>query len=713
MPMAITPLIPGDEDTKFMLSQLLLTILALAVPNGAKGPGFGFSGFSPPSPVQEVQFFDSRDRVDVEAVLDAPKAAPGGDLVLAVIFRHQPNWHIHTNDPVVPPQLGDPSDYIKTQLLFEPKAGPVQAHPRFIQWPKPHEIQVRFTGDPVTYLVFDGEAIAYVPLTIAEDAPLGPTTLTVKPVFQVCDDTQCLAPTPQPGEGSRWDEYGIPIEIEIVSAESIEQDPPSAADPDIFGGYDDSVVADLKTSPSSSESDDSTQPSQSDATTVQQDETASFFGLRIPKASGLLGGLMLILLGIIGGFILNLTPCVLPVIPLKIMTLSQHAATPGRAMSLGLWMALGVFAFWLAIGLPVVLFASVTDPSRIFGIWWVTFGIGAIIGIMGIGIMGLFTLSLPQSAYMVNPKADNAWGSFLFGVMTAVLGLPCFGFIAGALFAGAATLPPFMTLMIFGSIGIGMGAPYLVLAAFPKLVERIPRTGPASDLVKQIMGLMLLAAAAYFIGSGLIGLVAEKPWMARLLHWWTIALALTVAGGWLCLRTFQITSNPVQRLVWTVTAIIMAFVPIWYSIGATNKAHQTWMALEQARIQSAGSFLTTVWNPYDPITFEAAREEGKIVVVDFTAEWCINCKALKAAVLDQDPVKKRLAEDDDIVMFTADNTSRNAYGWDLMFEIGQTGIPLLAIWSPDDPLKEPWQSTAYTSDQVIEALDDAQREVQD
>ena len=583
---------------------------------------------------------------------------PGGDLVLAVIFRHQPNWHIHTNDPVVPPQLGDPSDYIKTQLLFEPEAGPVQAHPRFIQWPKPHEIQVRFTGDPVTYLVFDGEAIAYVPLTIAEDAPLGPTTLTVKPVFQVCDDTQCLAPTPQPGEGSRWDEYGIPIEIEIVSAESIEQDPPSAADPDIFGGYDDSVVADLKTSPSSSESDDSTQPSQSDATTVQQDETASFFGLRIPKASGLLGGLMLILLGIIGGFILNLTPCVLPVIPLKIMTLSQHAATPGRAMSLGLWMALGVFAFWLAIGLPVVLFASVTDPSRIFGIWWVTFGIGAIIGIMGIGIMGLFTLSLPQSAYMVNPKAENAWGSFLFGVMAAVLGLPCFGFIAGALFAGAATLPPFMTLMIFGSIGIGMGAPYLVLAAFPKLVERIPRTGPASDLVKQIMGLMLLAAAAYFIGSGLIGLVAEN-------RGWPVCSTggrspcIDGCRRGLCLRTFQITSNPVQRLVWTVTADHHGVRTDLVFDRGNEQGAPNMDGPEQARIQSAGSFPDDR-NPYDPITFEAAREEGKIVVVDFTAEWCINCKALKAAVLDQDPVKKRLAEDDDIVMFTADNTSRNA-----------------------------------------------------
>ena len=84
---------------------------------------------------------------------------------------------------------------------------------------------------------------------------------------------------------------------------------------------------------------------------------------------------------------------------------------------------------------------------------------------------------------------------------------------------------------------------------------------------------------------------------------------------------------------------------------------------------------------------------------------------LKATVLDQDPVKQRLAEDDRIVMFTADNTSRTAYGWELMREIGQTGIPLLAIWSPDDPFTEPWQSTAYTSQQVMEALDEAEGEL--
>ena len=187
-------------------------------------------------------------------------------------------------------------------------------------------------------------------------------------------------------------------------------------------------------------------------------------------------------------------------------------------------MAIGVVAFWAGIGIPAALFTAAADPSRIFGIWWLTLGIGLLIALMGVGIMGLFTIQLPAAAYAVNPKADTAWGSFLFGVMTGVLGLPCFGFVAGALLAGSATLPPATIMIIFTSMGVGMAAPYLVLAAKPSLVERIPRTGPASELVKQVMGLLLLAAAAYFIGSGLIALVIDYPYLAKQLHWWVVAL---------------------------------------------------------------------------------------------------------------------------------------------------------------------------------------------
>ena len=86
----------------------------------------------------------------------------------------------------------------------------------------------------------------------------------------------------------------------------------------------------------------------------------------------------------------------------------------------------------------------------------------------------------------------------------------------------------------------------------------------------------------------------------------------------------------------------------------------------------------------------------------------INCKALKAAYLDVDPVKSRLFGDDSVVAFTADNTSSNAPGWKFMQELGQTGVPLLAIWGPEDATTSPWKSTAYTASQVIDALNAAE-----
>ncbi|MEE2681671.1 MAG: thioredoxin family protein [Planctomycetota bacterium] len=647
---------------------LSCALLASSIASAAAGQGFDLDALTQDS------YGDSRDVVTVTFTSETDEVTRGTTVVVDVTFEMKRNWHIWPQEGGAQPGTAIFDGAVWTEIDVVKADGLSVAS---ITWPETHLVAVNLGFGAEDYSVFEGTAVARVELLVAADAPEAPT-ISLSASFQACDDSTCLAPTFDPPIGSlTFTTGGVmkPVAPPALGAPLGTERAPASEETALDAG-----------------------------TPVDAAPTTAFFGFELPRTGGVLGGVILVLLGIVGGFILNLTPCVLPVIPIKIMTLSQHAATPGRALSLGLWMALGVFAFWFAIGLPVVFFASITDPSRIFGIWWVTFAIGALIGVMGIGIMGLFTLSLPQSTYLINPKADNAWGSFLFGVMTAVLGLPCFGFVAGALFAGAATLPPFVTLMIFGSIGIGMGAPYLVLSAYPKLVDSIPRTGPASELVKQVMGLLLLAAAAYFIGSGLIGLVAEQPWMARLLHWWAIAIALILAGGWLTLRTFQITPRWGPRITWLLVSLVLGVVPTWYSVQATEKARLTHEAFEAARLDNPGRYLTNVWNLYDPITFEAARSDGKTVVVDFTAEWCINCKALKAGVLDVEPVKSRLADSEQIVMFTADNTSRKAPGWELMREIGQTGIPLLAIWSPTDPFDAPWQSTAYTSNQVMEAL---------
>lgn len=402
---------------------------------------------------------------------------------------------------------------------------------------------------------------------------------------------------------------------------------------------------------------------------------------------------MLALSAAFGGFILNLTPCVLPVIPIKVMTISSHAGeSKSRAFMLSMWMAIGVITFWVGIGIPVAFVSKFTDPSIIFGIWWITGIIGLVIVIMSFGIMGLFQIKLPQKVYMVNPKADSASGSFVFGLMTAVLGLPCFGFVAGALLAGAATMPAILVLTVFAFIGVGMALPYVALAMFPKLIEKLPRTGPASELIKHVMGLLMLAAGAYFLGTSVISFGSGNewvfPWWGKAVHWWAIGLVGVVTGGWLVIQTFKITKRVGPRLTYTVLGLLFATSGSFVAYNQTMHQYHYF------------------WQPFTPEFLATSLDSGKVVVLDFTAEWCLNCKALEAKVLSRNPVKSQLLSSD-VIPMVADLTSTAAPGWKHLNEtLGQTGIPFLVVYAPgfDEPI---WLSNAYNSAQVVDAINQA------
>lgn len=619
---------------------LLIGSLAWWVPGAlAQSP------FAVPEPGQS--------RVNVEVLKSAESAAPGEWIVVGVVLDMEPGWHVHTNNPPDMPSFVP----VRTELAQLKVDG---ATPAPIQWPPIHEIEVDFTGEgPQLYPVFEGRAVIYLPLRVHDDAT-GQVQVSFELVFQACNDTMCDPPEYRP-------QY---LAIPVRSREGEGSTAPTTLPKD-FEGFDFDRLA----------------PVESSTSEPVGAAGSNFFGLTIPR-----GMIALALFGILGGLVLNLTPCVLPVIPLKVMALSKHADSPGRTFALGAWMALGVVGFWVGIGLPVAFLNSVTDPSQIFGVWWVTLGIGLVIAVMGVGIMGLFEIRLPDGVYAINPRADNAWGSFLFGVMTAVLGLPCFGFVAGALLAGSATMPPIEVLVIFGAIGVGMAAPYLLLSLKPQWVEKLPRTGPASDLVKQVMGLLMLAAAAYFIGSGVMALVkadpvkaAGLPVWAKVAHWWAVAAGASAAGVWLAWRTIRITRTEQtgRRVFFSLIGLVLGGGAVAFAAGRTNKA------------------MHDIWVPYTPEVVDQALSQGRVVVLDFTADWCLNCQALKATVLDRDPVKAALASPK-VVPVIADLTSREAPGWDKLRQLGQTGIPLLVIDGPG--LTEPWMQNAYTSSQVMEAL---------
>ena len=620
----------------------------------------------PMSPAE--QYGDSRDRVRVTVVPDRTRVAPGDRVRLAVIFDHAEGWHVHTNDPQVPPELGSPQDYFATVIEVEsPPESPLVGHPDFIRWPEVHEIEVGWLGTPVSYGVFEGRAVAYLPVTVPPDAALGPASLIVKPAFQACDERMCIRPTPYPAwddlpPSPGWDEYGHEITLEIVPL--AEAGSRNATDRELFAGFPEEVWPLIATG----------------AEFVEFD----LFGLVSFElnAGSAIGFLLLLLVAALGGFLLNLTPCVLPVIPIKIMSLSQSAPNRGRTLFLGTVMSVGVVGFWLGLGGAIAAVGTFTATNQLFQYPIFTIAIGLIIAVLAIGMCGVFALRLPQAVYQISPRLDSVPGSFGFGIMIAVLSTPCTAPFMGAAAAWAALEPPGTVLATFAAIGVGMALPYQILATFPNLVERVPRTGPASVLIKQVMGLLLLAAAAYFVGVGVSGLLVEPAAPPSRVYWWFVGVFGAAAGGWLTIKTFQITRAPLKRTLFGGIGVALAAISLGVGVRFTDRGPIDWVY-------------------YTPERFAQAKADRNVVVMEFTAEWCLNCKVLEESILRNREVVQ-LLNGEGVVPMKVDLTGNHVAGNEMLARVDRLTIPLLVIFGADGT--EVFKGDFYTAEQVVSAV---------
>ena len=218
---------------------------------------------------------------------------------------------------------------------------------------------------------------------------------------------------------------------------------------------------------------------------------------------------LILVLAFIAGFLMNFTPCVLPVIPIKILSLQAHAKDPARCFFLGLVFSLGIVALYAALGVlmaGLVGGAERLDWGQHFENWWLNAIIAVVILAMGIGMMGVFEIRLPAFLSGFSPQSDSAKGSFFMGVFTAILSTPCTGPLLGATVAWTVTQPPAVALLTLVVMGLGMAFPYVLLTAFPKLLQKMPKAGPGSELLKQVMGILMLAVAVWFGGTALTAL---------------------------------------------------------------------------------------------------------------------------------------------------------------------------------------------------------------
>ena len=634
------------------LQTAFLCLGLLASPAFGQIPGLGNPFARPAAP--ERNFGDSRDVVEVRVVAAADVVRPGGDLPVAIELAIDPGWHLWTNEGTTLEGADEFEGAIRTVISVTAPAG-LEADPGFMAWPEPHLISADLGEGQQSYAVFEGKSVVYLPVTVATDATDGTVELAFTIDFQACDDQTCLAPATV--------KIALPISIAADAASGGEA---SA----LFADFDPSVFGRIRSGEKAPEIVD-----------------FDAFGLKLSVDIRGAGFLLLLLLAAIGGLLLNFTPCVLPVIPLKIMSLSQAAGNRGRCFLLGLAMSLGVIAFWLGLGIAVASISGFTATNQLFQSPVFTISIGVVIAVLAIGMMGLFSVRLPQALYMIEPRHDTVIGSFGFGIMTAVLSTPCTAPFMGSAVVWAVTGTITTVLLVFGAVGLGMAFPYLVLAAFPALVKNMPRTGPASDLIKQVMGLLLLAAAAYFAGAGLSGLMVEPPAPPSRLYWWAVGLVAAAAGLLMMLRTFRITPRIGPRIVFGGLGALILAASILVAVRMTDKGPIDWIY-------------------YTPERLAEARSDGDVVVLDFTAEWCLNCKTLEATVLATKQVAAAL-NGDGVVAMKVDLTGNNEAGNALLRESGRLTIPLLVVLAPDGT--EIFKSDAYTPRQVLDAIAQAKR----
>ncbi len=606
---------------------------------------------------------NSSEHVKVTATAQRNNVVPGADVPVAVVFDHDPNWHIHTNAPQVPPEMGDASLYVKTQVKAKTSEDhPVKVHTPFLQWPEPQTIEVAFTGESVPYDVFSGKAIAYVPVSISPDAEPGEVKLTLYVTYQACDDMQCLAPV-----------NDQPVAVNFIVHDSDEAFSQSrAAESELFSGFDASVWQKIH-------------EGQQVATQVMFDLFGGSFEI---SPESWFGFILLLAIAALGGFLLNMTPCVLPVIPIKVLGLSQASGDSRRYTILGLAMSLGVVMFWAALGTAMASISEFTAVNQLFQQPGFTLGVGAFIAVMAVSMCGLFSIQLPSFIYQVNPRHDTLWGSFFFGIMTAVLSTPCTAPFMGAALGWSTKQSAAIAVMTFLSIGIGMAFPYFILAFQPHLVNKIPRNGRASELVKQVMGLLMLAAAAYFFGVGLTALMTSPGKPPSQLYWLPVLLFIAVAGGWLTWRSLQIIQLNTPRFIFAGLGVVM--------VGAAVVGGERMMKVNPIQ-----------WVYYTPQHFQQAVEQNQVIVMDFTAEWCLNCKALEESVLSHPAVVRRMQDETVTPMKVDLTTGQNQEGNAMLARMDRLTIPLLVIFNQNgEPV---FKSDFYTVEQLTNVLDQVTR----
>ncbi len=598
----------------------------------------------------------------------------GAKFRLKVHITVNAGFHIQSAHPL-------DKDFIPTKLTPEANSD-IQFGP--VQYPKavllPASTALTAAGKISVYL---NDVSVWIPARLKADTPTGDLILKVVFQAQACNDQTCFMPV----------QKTLTVRVQVLPALSKGGTAPSggAVGKQSIGLPHQMPAANSPaTGVASSSRPGGLQPARSAPreSIQQQLQIIQSRPYHVPHEH--LPLWELIVSALLGGLILNVMPCVLPVIPLKVLSMVQQAhGNRRRAVVHALAFSAGIISLFAGLAAAMGIYRWRTHQHLMYGMQYshpeFLLVLGLVVMALALSMLGVWTISAPRAVTNLEVPQGGLASSFAMGLLATILATPCSAPYLGPLFAVTLAAPTGIIVLFFMLIGVGMAVPYVILAAFPQWLNRVPRAGRWSELLKQALGLVMVGVAIYLLSS----LPSQ--------HALILALALTLVLGvvlWVWGQAISY-SMPAGQ-IWTIRGAALAF----------GLAVATGLWLYNGGLNPREHIGSGRWRPFTLQRLDAGLQNHRPVVVDFTASWCINCHYVKHFVLDTIPVRNSFRKGD-VLLLRADLTDEPPVEKALLYKLGWRSIPVLAVFSPAHPYAPKILHDLYSAQAVETAVSQA------